>query len=509
MLTELAVAQFTLRFKQELIQLQGLISFSLILYWFIALFPALRAALQPATSGKTGSATGSRLDFAWTTVCGVLGCLLLGMLLLDWGNEYFVLAVAIASSLTLALLHPSAAVCFLTSLLFLRPWELIQENDYFAMLPKLTFNLCIAHVILIYATIFAKTRKIEIVVNNTFVLMIVFGAWALLTTFKTPDPAAAQFAFSETIMKSGFLFFMILNALRSPKDLKLLVGTLIITFLAVGLISIYQTRELIDATRDTDTRLIGIGAFSNSNDIAALMVFVFPFCMMNFLRRTESFLSRFTSLVVMAVALVAVYMSQSRGAMIGLMAVIGIYTVLTIKNRFITLLAVTLCVLAVPAYMTISSRDSSDLEGSSTSRMTYIKTGLVMAAKNPVLGVGFQAYPENFERYATEIVLEWGHRTAHNSWILVLAETGLLGFALFVAMFVTAWKKAWKIFPQAPEFFLSLVGYGIAITFLSHSYLLYPYLLYALIGVASRVYSTQPTAVPVTGVQPLSNEVFA
>jgi O-antigen ligase len=114
----------------------------------------------------------------------------------------------------------------------------------------------------------------------------------------------------------------------------------------------------------------------------------------------------------------------------------------------------------------------------------------MMAIKNPVFGVGYEAYEENFERYATEILFEWGHRTAHNSWILALAELGLIGFLLYIAIYVTSIQSAIRIFETSPEFLTALAGYGAAMTFLSHTYLLYPYFLFGLVGAARRFEAT-------------------
>ena len=36
---------------------------------------------------------------------------------------------------------------------------------------------------------------------------------------------------------------------------------------------------------------------------------------------------------------------------------------------------------------------------------------------------------------------------------------------------------------------VGLIGYGIAMTFLSHTYFIYPYLLYAITGIAAKVYA--------------------
>ena len=79
-------------------------------------------------------------------------------------------------------------------------------------------------------------------------------------------------------------------------------------------------------------------------------------------------------------------------------------------------------------------------------------------------------------------------RKAHNSWVLAFAETGFLGLFLYVLSFGTSVKFAAQIRNEAPEYLLCILGYGIVMTFLSHTYLLYPLLLYGIIGCANRIY---------------------
>jgi O-antigen ligase len=475
---EIAVAAFLVQFKRELVQFQGFISFALLAYWVCSLWTQLSERMRS-----------SRAESVWFVFCVCFGLFMGGACALEWGTEYLLIALSLGLSVGLAMAHPTVAVCLFTSLLFLRPWELIAEDDYFLILPKLTFSLCIAHVFLI----FAGKKKVSLLWNRSATYLIAFAVWCFVTTVKADDMIAAQTSFFDTMFKSVFLYLMITNALMSREDLKIIIGTIVITFTAVGLVSIYQTLGLAAAQNGEEVRLIGIGAFSNSNDIAALMVLSFPFSLMTALRGENTKLGRAFAVFGMAVGIYSIYLSQSRAAMLALALSLCLFAVLRIKHKALTAAFCGMALLALPLYMAHSSRNADDLDQSSSSRITYIKTGIVMGIKNPVLGVGYEGYGHQFERYATEIVYEWGYRTAHNSWILVFAETGVLGLVLFVALFSTAFRNAWQVFATAPEFLLAMVGYGITMSFLSHSYLLYPYLLYGLIGVARRVY---PSAVP-------------
>src|SRR5262249_30094375 len=145
----------------------------------------------------------------------------------------------------------------------------------------------------------------------------------------------------------------------------------------------------------------------------------------------------------------------------------------------VALLAMTLLNLA---------RQQGDLAGSTSSRLSYAIAGLNMAIHNPILGVGFGNYPKFFESYAPPggMEFEWGERTAHSSWVLALAEDGFLGLLLIAWLFFSVFKTSWGLRREFPELMSSLVGYGVAMSFLSHTYTFFPYLLFGLVLAASK-----------------------
>ena len=121
-----------------------------------------------------------------------------------------------------------------------------------------------------------------------------------------------------------------------------------------------------------------------------------------------------------------------------------------------------------------------------------------MGFKNPIFGVGFDAFPESLQQYSTESLEESTQMTAHNSFVLVFAETGFLGFLLFTSAYLYCAFLAWRVYATYPEFLLAVLGYGVAMFFLSHSYLIYPYLLYALVHIAQSIRKDPPLELETT-----------
>jgi O-antigen ligase len=103
-----------------------------------------------------------------------------------------------------------------------------------------------------------------------------------------------------------------------------------------------------------------------------------------------------------------------------------------------------------------------------------------MAVHNPLLGVGFDQYGDNYMDYAVGEVIERGNRTAHSSWFLALGESGFIGFYFFCAFFISVVRIAWQDRVKRPAQLYAVAGYGVAMSFLSHTYSLYFYVLMAL-----------------------------
>ncbi|MBI3543312.1 MAG: O-antigen ligase family protein [Deltaproteobacteria bacterium] len=486
------LAALKVTFALTLAQFQAMLLFVLVMYWIASRWEAIQKKFSPENLGPTMLA----VIIAFSIFVGT-------MFAMDWGTEYLLLAVMLATSIALALCDTAISICVFTALLFLRPWEIIQNNDYFAILPKATMSLCIMNAMLDLS----RQKKFKVTWNPTASYILGFGIWLLVTSVKAANPAEAQSFFFDTFFKNTFLFVLVLNLIRTQDELELIVWTIVLTMFGVGAASVYQTWEYQNspvlaalngyAASDSDElRLIGFGAFENSNDIAALMVMVLPFCLVPALQKTASWLTRSVAVIVMIMIATCIFMAKSRGAQMGVVAMLGMYAFLKMKNRKHALIIGVIGALAMAGAMSLTKRNEADLDESKRFRMIYLETGLVMGVKNPLLGVGFNGYADNFTRYQTGEVDGTLHRTAHNSWVLAFGETGFIGIILFIMIFASSVKTAWGIRHRNPAYLMALIGYGIAMTFLSHTYFIYPYLLYALTGLASHLQAKQEDPAP-------------
>ncbi|TCV97618.1 O-antigen ligase [Luteibacter rhizovicinus] len=235
-----------------------------------------------------------------------------------------------------------------------------------------------------------------------------------------------------------------------------------------------------------DGRIQYVGIFNDPNDLGLLFAATLP--MAFYLSRRGGMLGRLFWLSGALLLLYAVYLTNSRGALLAVLVVAGGY----VWYRRGVVTAGVLGVIGLTCLKILSSRmQELDVdEESALGRVDAWYSGLHMFMSHPLFGVG----AGNFTEY--------NELTAHNSFVLVLAETGFIGFMLWLAfvgycfwMMLTVlrfkpqfgddeamaeeWRKERAI---ALTLLLVLCGLFAAAFFLSRSYMIVLYLLAAMVA---------------------------
>lgn len=100
---------------------------------------------------------------------------------------------------------------------------------------------------------------------------------------------------------------------------------------------------------------------------------------------------------------------------------------------------------AVLSHEAISERfEARKIEMQLVGRTAMAKAGLDMFAKSPVYGIGYQGYYESFGKYFP--FSDKQKYDAHNIYITVLANYGLIGFAVLLTIFLYPVFKSLKTF---------------------------------------------------------------
>ena len=158
------------------------------------------------------------------------------------------------------------------------------------------------------------------------------------------------------------------------------------------------------------------------------------------------------------------------------------------------------CLTLMPAALLSDEPAGSDVDNSVLSRATENLTAIQVFADHPVVGVGPGQYPNYYRDYADEIgvSVKAENREAHNLYLGIAAETGLVGIVMFLGAVVATLMQLMRARARAlatrPDlaaiaagFMLALVGYLASGMFLHLSYARYFWLVLALAGAAAAV----------------------
>lgn len=175
-------------------------------------------------------------------------------------------------------------------------------------------------------------------------------------------------------------------------------------------------------------RVTWVGIFNDPNDLGLMLLVAVPMVIM-LMRQARSRLTQLMYLSLAALHVYGVFLTRSRGAMLTL----GLLLAVAGYRRYGLAKSIAAFVLALPAVVVVVSgmRAVDAEEESAAGRIEAWYTGIQLFKDNPFFGVGMN----NFTEYH--------HLTAHNSYILVLAELGVFGYIAWLLMISAAGVMAW------------------------------------------------------------------
>lgn len=304
----------------------------------------------------------------------------------------------------------------------------------------------------------------------------------------------------EDHVKTFLLMVLLVAAVRSPRDVERLIGV------HVAGAAVYCAMILTRFEVGPDGRLGGL-IYYDANDLAMLVVCTFPMAV--FLARPGGRgWVRVGALAVMALFAVTVLRTGSRGGFLGLMAVFAtmLWSFRAVpRAQRVGVVAAAALLLAVGGGSAFWEKmgtllnpgeDYNWVGNNETGRLEVWKRGVGYMARNPVLGVGANAFPmaEGMisplaARQEMGQGLKWS--AAHNSFVQVGAELGVPGLLAFLAMLAAAFRAVLAMGraggPQAAlgqALAATLVGYCVSGFFLSQAYSAY---LYSVLGMITAL----------------------
>lgn len=286
-------------------------------------------------------------------------------------------------------------------------------------------------------------------------------------------------------------FVLLANSITNLRRVTWALAVIVLcsTLLALhGVDQIQQGIGWTGALLSEDTRIQYIGIFNDPNDLGLLFVSAIPMAVYLMGRGGGAGLMRLLWLGCAMLMLYGVYLTKSRGAMVALIAVVGVY--FWRKRGVVQAVIMGLICLTVLQFLSPRMEQLSAEESSAYGRVDAWYVGLHLFMEHPLFGVGAGQFVEH------------NSLTAHNSFVLALAETGIFGYTVWLTFLCFGLWMMFAVLRFQPELadtdsdahaawrqhrslamalLLSQVGLLAAAFFLSRTYVVVLYLFEAVV----------------------------
>lgn len=326
-------------------------------------------------------------------------------------------------------------------------------------------------------------------------LLMAILASAFLGTFEALWPGLA-FEKASDLMKILLIYVLLENTVTTESRLHTVLWTMVLGGMmpALGIINNYMHGILVEGSRGAWR-----GVFANPNEAAYALVILMPLAFSLLVK--SGFLMRLVLAGILAIYMIAVFFTYSRGSLLGLFAIVAL---LGWKQKSFVIKAVMIGGLIGSLFLVgmywNRKQDFNDIEKDTTynQRIATIKAGINMFKAYPILGVGigcsivgYALFVPPEDHCGCQLQLH-----IHNTPVEVLSELGLTGFIPFVLLIGMSIFHAWQMRKGPLSTYalgLELALWGFVVCGMSggYAYSWFPYILIALVVATRQIAATK------------------
>ncbi len=298
-------------------------------------------------------------------------------------------------------------------------------------------------------------------------LIVAFLAWATATSVWAVSSGTALTAAARYAL-NALLFLIACGVLRKRRDVAWVVGAFVA---GAAVAAAYGLAVPPASTGSTDIARLG-GTVGDPNAFAAVLVAGLPLAIALAAGRRWSPGLRALGAAGATLSVAGIAFSLSRGGFVALIVVLVMGLVFAGRWRAKLLLVVALIVLATGGYLlaTPAALQRVTSSNAGTGRTDLWTVGLRMVADRPVLGVGAGNFADASIRYLlrpgrlprSDLIANTP-KVAHNTYLEVLVDLGLVGALMFgglIVLTLTCGMRAVRIFARQRDGPMEMLARG-------------------------------------------------
>jgi len=309
-----------------------------------------------------------------------------------------------------------------------------------------------------------------------------------VSLFFAADVALAFFEFF-LLLQLYLVNLYVANVVRTPKQVSFVVSMLLVGCVLASLANInvrlaggdppmimghpwgLPTRVQFEEYVEDGVMRIGgtIGSSNNAGGYFGFVLAVAISVLFTNLGRGQKLLAA----AALALGCPALIFTFSRGGWLGfIIPVLVMFFLFSGRKRFFSwkgplAACAILALLYLPFHSMVSQRLLGDDKGSAESRIPLMKLAFRIIEDHPVLGVGSNNFQAVMDRYSNAELRTGFFYTVHNKYLLVWAETGILGLIFYLAFLGGALRKGWLCWKFNQDF-LSILSLALTLALTGH-----------------------------------------
>lgn len=313
-------------------------------------------------------------------------------------------------------------LCVYWIVLLIRPQDLIYSLNQF---PIILYTLILTIIPFFFSKKNAGSPQIVLLVGLLFVIGIsaTLNGWGGSVKSLVPE-------FTSAAVVPYVLFSKLIDSTK--KHQIIIAITVLITVVMIHNGVSQQLSETgigwAGSMISQGTRITYLGMLADPNDLGMFLVMNVPFALYCV---TRSKGLKLFWIMALLVTLYGIFLTNSRGAFLGIVCVAGLWMLHKhgIKKTVGSLVFLLPIVLVVASkFRTIDAEEES-----AVGRIEAWYEGFQMLIHHPIFGVGMNRFTE------------YNDLTAHNSYVLIAAELGLVGYILWISFILLTFTMLFQI----------------------------------------------------------------
>lgn len=365
---------------------------------------------------------------------------------------YWKLGMIAAIALTFvpfALVFALRAACGLMILFILFTYFRLHEAFPFLMPFKIPKLLALSALMGIGWHLFI-TRKLQPSWHTGHAILCLVFVWMTLSMIFASNRGLAMAYWSGNLTKMFIMVFAISWWLRKINEFNWVRLGIMLSGVSIALVALHNKANgigLVEGSRVTISRELR-SQIGDPNDLSLVLLFPVSFLAAEVFCESSSKFRRCLALVGLITVISGVIATQSRGGLLGICAVLGLFIHQKLKNPIFTAAVGGAALMVLAVFAGISDRQSGGaaedgVDESAMGRIYAWQAAFNMALANPLTGVGIDNFFSNYFFFSPH--WDGKNHAVHSTWFQVLAEMGFVGLVIFIIMLVIIFRTLRRV----------------------------------------------------------------